>query len=44
MMYYLYQNAFVYNNTGVAAAVGVMMFGIALLLSIPQFKTFGNND
>lgn len=40
MMYYLYQNAFVYNNTGVAA-VGVLMFVIALLLSVPQFKTFG---
>lgn len=42
MMYYLYQNAFVYNNTGVAAAVGVLMFIVALALSIPQFKTFGN--
>ena len=41
MMYYLYQNAFVYNNTGVAAAVGVLMFIIALALSITQFKTFG---
>lgn len=42
MMYYLYQNAFVYNNTGVAAAVGVLMFIFAVLLSIPQFKAFGN--
>ncbi len=42
MMYYLYQNAFVYNNTGVAAAVGVLMFVFAVLLSIPQFKAFGN--
>ncbi|KAF1297847.1 sugar ABC transporter permease [Enterococcus sp. JM4C] len=41
MMYYLYQNAFVYNNTGVASAVGVLMFVVALLLSLPQFKTFG---
>ncbi|MGX7030662.1 carbohydrate ABC transporter permease [Vagococcus zengguangii] len=41
MMYYLYQNAFVYNNTGIAAAVGVLMFIVALLLSLPQFKTFG---
>ncbi|CAM3212388.1 carbohydrate ABC transporter permease [Vagococcus fessus] len=41
MMYYLYQNAFVYNNTGVAAAVGVIMFIVALALSMPQFKTFG---
>jgi len=44
MMYYLYQNAFVYNNTGAAAAVGVIMFVIALLLSLPQFKTFGQKD
>ncbi|MGO3838420.1 MAG: carbohydrate ABC transporter permease [Vagococcus sp.] len=44
MMYYLYQNAFVYNNTGVAAAVGVIMFVIALMLSIPQFKAFGKNN
>ncbi len=42
MMYYLYQNAFVYNNTGVAAAVGVLMFIFAILLSIPQFKTYGS--
>ena len=42
MMYYLYQNAFVYNNRGVAAAVGVLMFIFAVLLSIPQFKAFGD--
>ncbi|EGJ27705.1 carbohydrate ABC transporter permease [Streptococcus porcinus] len=40
MMYYLYQNAFVYNNTGVAAAIGVLMFLIALLLSVPQLRSF----
>ncbi len=40
MMYYLYQNAFVYNNTGVASAIGVLMFIIALLLSVPQLKSF----
>lgn len=44
MMYYLYQNAFVYNNRGVAAAVGVLMFLFAVLLSIPQFKLFGNKE
>ena len=44
MMYYLYQNAFVYNNRGVAAAVGVLMFIFAVLLSIPQFKAFGNKE
>ena len=42
MMYYLYQNAFVYNNRGVAAAVGVLMFIFAVLLSIPQFKACGD--
>ncbi|MGT2667340.1 carbohydrate ABC transporter permease [Streptococcus rifensis] len=40
MMYYLYQNAFIYNNTGVASAIGVLMFVIAILLSIPQLKSF----
>lgn len=44
MMYYLYQNAFVYNRTGVAAAIGVLMFIVALLLSIPQMKTFLKED
>ncbi|MDT2613482.1 sugar ABC transporter permease [Enterococcus dongliensis] len=40
MMYYLYQNAFIYNNTGIASAIGVLMFIIALLLSVPQLKSF----
>lgn len=40
MMYYLYQNAFVYNKVGIAAAVGMLMFIFAVLLSIPQFKLF----
>jgi len=40
MMYYLYQNAFVYNNTGMASSIGVLMFIIALLFSIPQLKSF----
>lgn len=40
MMYYLYQNAFVHNRTGVAAAIGVLMFVIALVFSIPQMKTY----
>lgn len=44
MMYYLYQNAFVYNRTGVAAAIGVLMFIVALTLSIPQMKTFLKED
>ena len=44
MMYYLYQNAFVYNRTGVAAAIGVLMFLVALILSIPQMRTFLKED
>lgn len=44
MMYYLYQNAFVYNRSGVAAAIGVMMFVIALTFSIPQMRTYLKED
>lgn len=44
MMYYLYQNAFVYNNTGAASAIGVLMFIIALLLSVPQLRSFIKTD
>lgn len=44
MMYYLYQNAFVYNRSGVSAAIGVLMFIIALVLSIPQMKTYLKED
>ena len=44
MMYYLYQNAFVYNRTGVAAAIGVLMFLIALTLSVPQMRAFLKED
>ncbi len=44
MMYYLYQNAFVYNNLGIASAVGVLMFIFAVLLAIPQFKMFGDKE
>lgn len=40
MMYYLYQNAFVYNDTGLASAIGVLMFIIALFLSVPQLRSF----
>ena len=44
MMYYLYQNAFIYNNTGAASAIGVLMFIIAMLFSLPQLKTFLKSD
>lgn len=39
MMYYLYRNAFSYNKMYVASAVGVIMFIIAVLIAIPQFKS-----
>lgn len=44
LMYLLYQQAFQYNNTGVAAAIGVIMFLIALVLSIPQIRSFLATD
>jgi len=43
MMYYLYQSAFVYNNVGQASAIGVMMFVLAVLFALPQFKAFKEN-
>lgn len=39
MMYYLYNNAFKYNQLGIASAVGVIMFIITLLLSVPQLRS-----
>ena len=39
LMYYLYNNAFKYNQLGIASAVGVIMFLITLVLSIPQLRT-----
>lgn len=38
LMYYLYNNAFKYNQLGIASAVGVIMFLITLVLSIPQLR------
>ncbi len=38
MMYYLYNNAFKFNQLGVASAVGVIMFAITMLLSVPQLR------
>ncbi|MFL2076430.1 carbohydrate ABC transporter permease [Marinilactibacillus psychrotolerans] len=44
LMYFLYQNAFEYNNIGVAAAVGVIMFLVALVLAVPQLRGYmGDN-
>lgn len=44
MMYYLYRNAFSYNKMYVASAVGVIMFIIAVLIAIPQFKAMSEKE
>jgi multiple sugar transport system permease protein len=44
MMYYLYNNAFKYNQLGIASAVGVIMFIITLLLSVPQLRSMLKKD
>lgn len=40
MMYYLYRNAFVFDKMNIAAAIGVIMFLIAFVMAIPQFRAF----
>jgi multiple sugar transport system permease protein len=44
LMYYLYNNAFKYNQLGTASAVGVIMFLITLLLSMPQLRSLIKDD
>lgn len=44
MMYYLYRNAFSYNKMYVASAVGVIMFVIAVLIAIPQFRAMSEKE
>lgn len=44
LMYYLYNNAFKYNQLGIASAVGVIMFLITLVLSIPQLRAMFKKD
>ena len=44
MMYYLYRNAFSYNKMYVAAAVGVVMFILAVLIAIPQFIAMSGKE
>lgn len=44
MMYYLYRNAFVYDKTNLAAAIGVFMLLLSILLVIPQFKALSNPE
>lgn len=42
LMYYLYNNAFKYNQLGVASAVGAIMFIITLGLSLPLLRSMLN--
>ena len=44
MMYYLYRNAFSYNKMYVASAVGVIMFIIAVIIAIPQFRVMSDKE
>ncbi|MED1468936.1 sugar ABC transporter permease [Bacillus salipaludis] len=44
LMYFLYNNAFKYNQLGVASAVGVIMFLITLILSVPQLRAMFKKD
>lgn len=44
LMYFLYNNAFKYNQLGIASAVGVIMFVITLVLSIPQLRAMFKDD
>lgn len=45
MMYYLYRNAFYYDKLNVAAAVGVLMFVLAVIIALPQFRSMsGKGD
>ncbi len=44
LMYFLYNNAFKYNQLGIASAVGVIMFLITLVLSVPQLRGMFKKD
>lgn len=44
LMYYLYQNAFKYGKMGKASAIGVIMFFLALLCSIPYVRSILKKD
>lgn len=44
MMYYLYRNAFKYDKVNAAAAIGVLMFLFALLITLPQFRALAGID
>lgn len=40
LIYYLYQQAFIFNDTGVAAVLSVVLFVILLILTFAQFRFF----
>lgn len=44
MMYYLYKNAFSYDKKNIAAAVGVLMFIMAVLIALPQFSAMNEKE
>lgn len=44
MMYYLYRSAFVYDKTNQAAAIGVLMLLLSVILVIPQFRSLTAED
>ncbi len=44
LMYFLYNNAFKYNQLGIASAIGVIMFIITLVLSVPQLRAMFKKD
>ncbi|MEH7252787.1 sugar ABC transporter permease [Neobacillus niacini] len=44
LMWFLYNNAFKFNQLGIASAVGVIMFLITLILSVPQLRAMFKKD
>lgn len=44
MMYYLYRNAFNYNKKNIAAAVGVLMFIMAVIIALPLFASMSGKE
>ena len=44
MMFNLYQNAFLWNRPGLASAIGVLIFLLAILFSLPVFKILNVKD
>lgn len=44
MMYYLYRNAFNYDKKNIAAAVGVLMFIMAVIIALPLFASMSGKE